>query len=60
MARWLPHLVSPELRQGRRGGLYSTIDDLRKWDENFYTHQVGGDALQKLIHTRGILTTVTR
>jgi len=37
------------------GGLYSTIDDLRKWDENFYTHQVGGEALQKLIHTRGIL-----
>ena len=37
------------------GGLYSTIDDLRKWDENFYTHQVGGDALQTLIHTRGIL-----
>ena len=37
------------------GGLYSTIDDLRKWDENYYTHQVGGDALQKLIHTRGML-----
>jgi CubicO group peptidase (beta-lactamase class C family) len=37
------------------GGLYSNIDDLRKWDENFYTHQVGGDALQKLIHTRGVL-----
>ncbi len=37
------------------GGLYSTIDDLRKWDENFYTHQVGGDALQRLIHTRGVL-----
>ncbi|MEO8336306.1 MAG: serine hydrolase domain-containing protein, partial [bacterium] len=38
------------------GGLYSTIDDLRKWDENFYTHQVGGDALQQIIHTRGVLT----
>ena len=37
------------------GGLYSTVDDLRKWDENFYTHQVGGEALQRLIHTRGIL-----
>ena len=37
------------------GGLYSNIDDLRKWDENYYTHQVGGDALQKLIHTRGVL-----
>ena len=37
------------------GGLYTTIEDLRKWDENFYTHQVGGDALQAMIHTRGVL-----
>jgi CubicO group peptidase (beta-lactamase class C family) len=38
------------------GGLYTNLDDLRKWDENYYTHKVGGDALQKLIHTRGVLT----
>ncbi|MDB4878335.1 MAG: beta-lactamase [Gemmatimonadetes bacterium] len=38
------------------GGLYSTVEDLQKWDENYYTHKVGGDALQKLIHTRGVLT----
>jgi len=37
------------------GGLYTTVEDLRKWDENFYTHRVGGEALQKMIHTRGIL-----
>jgi CubicO group peptidase (beta-lactamase class C family) len=37
------------------GGLYTTIEDLLKWDDNFYSHKVGGDALQKLIHTRGIL-----
>lgn len=37
------------------GGLYSTVEDLQKWDENFYTHKVGGDALQSLIHTRGVL-----
>jgi CubicO group peptidase (beta-lactamase class C family) len=37
------------------GGLYTSIEDLRLWDENFYTHQVGGGALQKLIHTRGVL-----
>jgi CubicO group peptidase (beta-lactamase class C family) len=37
------------------GGLYTTVEDLQKWDENFYTHQIGGDALQKLIHTRGVL-----
>jgi len=38
------------------GGLYTTLDDMRKWDENYYTHKVGGDAFQKLIHTRGVLT----
>jgi CubicO group peptidase (beta-lactamase class C family) len=37
------------------GGLYSTVEDLAKWDENFYTHRVGGAELQKLIHTRGVL-----
>lgn len=38
------------------GGLYTTLDDLRKWDANFYTKQVGGDALHALMHTRGVLT----
>jgi CubicO group peptidase (beta-lactamase class C family) len=37
------------------GGLYSTVEDLAKWDENFYTHRVGGEALQQLMHTRGVL-----
>jgi CubicO group peptidase (beta-lactamase class C family) len=38
------------------GGLYTNLDDLRKWDENYYTHKVGGEALQKMIHTRGVLS----
>jgi CubicO group peptidase (beta-lactamase class C family) len=37
------------------GGLYSTIEDLARWDENYYTHRVGGEAFQRLIHTRGVL-----
>jgi CubicO group peptidase (beta-lactamase class C family) len=37
------------------GGLYTTVEDLAKWDGNYYTYQVGGDELQKLIHTRGVL-----
>ena len=37
------------------GGLWTTVDDLAKWDANYYTHQVGGDALQAMIHTRGVL-----
>ena len=39
------------------GGLYSTVEDLAKWDQNYYTHKVGGAALQALIHTRGVLAT---
>jgi CubicO group peptidase (beta-lactamase class C family) len=38
------------------GGLYSTVEDLAKWDANYYSRAVGGDALQALIHTRGVLT----
>jgi CubicO group peptidase (beta-lactamase class C family) len=38
------------------GGLWTTVTDLQKWDANYYTHQVGGDALQAMIHERGILS----
>ncbi len=37
------------------GGLYSTIEDLAKWDANYYSHELGGEELQRLIHTRGVL-----
>ncbi|MFI5256849.1 MAG: serine hydrolase domain-containing protein, partial [Gemmatimonadales bacterium] len=37
------------------GGLYSTVEDLAKWDANYYSHRVGGDSLQRMIHTRGVL-----
>ena len=37
------------------GGLYSTVDDLLKWNENFTTGLVGGPSLQSLIHTKGTL-----
>lgn len=37
------------------GGLYTTLDDLRKWDANYYSHQVGGEPFQRLIHTRAVL-----
>ena len=38
------------------GGLYSTVRDLQRWDDNYYSQKVGGTALQSLIHTRGVLT----
>jgi CubicO group peptidase (beta-lactamase class C family) len=38
------------------GGLYSTIEDLAKWDANFYSGQVGGAAVKSQILQRGLLT----
>lgn len=37
------------------GGLLSTVDDLVRWDRNSYNRKVGGEALHKLLHTRGVL-----
>jgi CubicO group peptidase (beta-lactamase class C family) len=38
------------------GGVYSTIRDLIKWDENFYTGKVGGRALIDRVQTPGSLS----
>jgi CubicO group peptidase (beta-lactamase class C family) len=38
------------------GGVYSTIRDLIKWDENFYTGKVGGRALIDQVQTPGSLS----
>ena len=37
------------------GGMYSTVGDLLKWDENFYSGRVGGPALTALLLTQGVL-----
>jgi CubicO group peptidase (beta-lactamase class C family) len=39
-----------------QGGIVTTIGDLQKWDENFYTARVGGPAFIKLIQTTEPLT----
>lgn len=39
------------------GGLYTTVEDMAKWDANFYTGMVGGTALLDRLHERGVLTT---
>jgi CubicO group peptidase (beta-lactamase class C family) len=38
------------------GGLYTTIEDLLRWDRNFYTRTVGGATFLETIHTRGVRT----
>ena len=37
--------------------LFTTVQDLGKWDENFYTHKVGGPKVFTMLHTRGVLNT---
>jgi len=35
--------------------LFTTVEDLAKWDENFYTHKVGGDGFIKALLEPGVL-----
>lgn len=35
------------------GSVYSTVEDLARWDESFYTGQLGGEALLTLLQTPG-------
>jgi CubicO group peptidase (beta-lactamase class C family) len=37
------------------GGVFTTVRDLLKWDENFYTGRVGGRALIEQVQTPGTL-----
>lgn len=38
------------------GGLYTTIEDLLRWDRNFYTRTIGGPLFLETLHTRGVRT----
>jgi CubicO group peptidase (beta-lactamase class C family) len=38
------------------GAVMTTVEDLLKWDSNFYTLVVGGEQLQRDLHTKGALT----
>lgn len=37
------------------GGLFTSVEDLFLWDQNFYHHKVGGRDLIDLMHTKGKL-----
>jgi len=37
------------------GAVQTSVEDLARWDGNFYSHQVGGDALQAFLHATGTL-----
>jgi CubicO group peptidase (beta-lactamase class C family)/ketosteroid isomerase-like protein len=38
------------------GGLYTTVEDLARWERNFIERTVGGESVASLIHTRGRLS----
>jgi CubicO group peptidase (beta-lactamase class C family) len=38
------------------GGLYTTLEDLARWDANFYEPRVGGAPFLDLMHSRGVLS----
>jgi CubicO group peptidase (beta-lactamase class C family) len=48
-------LDTPINERAGAGGLYTSIPDLLKWDENFYTGKVGGADVLKKIQTQGTL-----
>lgn len=39
--------------------LFTTVEDLAKWDENFYTKKIGGEAFINLMQTTGFLNNKT-
>ncbi len=39
--------------------LFTTVEDLAKWDENFYTKKIGGEAFINLMQTTGELNNKT-
>ncbi len=44
-----------ELSMAGPSGLFSTVGDLARWDENFYTGEVGGPALLAQMQKKGKL-----
>jgi len=53
-------LDTPINERAGAGGLYTTVEDLQKWDENFYRGLVGGPDVLKTLQTRGRLNDGTQ
>ena len=37
------------------GGLYTTVEDMLKWDRNFLDNKLGGPGFLDIMHTKGVL-----
>ena len=46
-------LASAHVETVGSGSVYTTVEDLARWDESFYTGQLGGDELLRLVQTPG-------
>jgi hypothetical protein len=54
------HLSPSNWEQTGDGGVQSTVDDLVKWDANFYHPRVGGPWLARELQTQGVLNDGTK
>jgi CubicO group peptidase (beta-lactamase class C family) len=52
-------LNSPQNERAGAGGLFTTVRELARWDENFYDGRVGGLELIRMLETPGRLTSGT-
>lgn len=52
--------VTSNWEQTGDGAVQTTIEDLSRWDQNFYDPKVGGEALLKELQTTGILNDGTK
>src|SRR5512137_2922056 len=52
-------LNSPQNERAGAGGLFTTVRELQRWDENFYDAKVGGRDVIRMLETPGRLTNGT-
>jgi CubicO group peptidase (beta-lactamase class C family) len=52
-------LNSPQNERAGAGGLFTTVRELARWDENFYDGRIGGLDLIRMLETPGRLTSGT-
>jgi hypothetical protein len=47
--------VAPKNRDFGDDGIYTTVEDMYRWDQNFYKNQIGGESFNTLLQTPGTL-----
>jgi len=47
--------VAPNAQDYGHGGIYTTVEDMYLWDQNFFRNKIGGESFNTLLQTRGTL-----